>query len=234
MELSVQQRNEIFTALVKSGMNPEDCHLQLRRQNYSQKVRLLHKPTRSYFDISEDRVDRAEQCYWFRGRIGTATDWDRWYGRGAFEELTEAIRTWVQEVDYLINNADLWEEMRRQSRDTANNFAHTAVNNLPFDEREQAQIAARVHAIKQHVRVTYELSSDQLSGIDRKLDEIKEASERVGRKDWLMMLQGAAFGLIVQDSVPPHIVQNIVTMALQGLAHFIGIGASPLPLPPAT
>jgi hypothetical protein len=37
-----------------------------------------------------------------------------------------------------------------------------------------------------------------------------EASERVGKKDWLTVLYGAVFGMIVNDIDPPHAVQGLL------------------------
>jgi hypothetical protein len=48
------------------------------------------------------------------------------------------------------------------------------------------------------------------------------------------MLYGAAFGMIVNDSVPPGVVQSIIGMVVHGLGHILGIGAPPPGLPPQT
>jgi hypothetical protein len=89
----------------------------------------------------------------------------------------------------------------------------------------------RMEEVKRRVRQTPELTQEQISGIEQKLDDLTEASERVGRKDWLVMLYGTAFGLIVNDAVPPHVVQSVITMAIHALAHVFGLGGPPPSLP---
>jgi hypothetical protein len=61
---------------------------------------------------------------------------------------------------------------------------------------------------------------------------VNKASERVGRKDWLMMLYGAAFGMIVYDMVPPNIVQSLLTIVIHRIAHIFGLSGLPPSIPP--
>jgi len=87
-------------------------------------------------------------------------------------------------------------------------------------------------AIKAQASKMPELTAEQVEGIEQKLDVLTEASERVGRKDWLVMVYGAAFGMIANDSVPAHLVQNIIAMTIHGLGHIFGLGGLPPALPP--
>jgi hypothetical protein len=109
------------------------------------------------------------------------------------------------------------------------------VDNTPFTPSEQEEIGARLDAIKQYTKETYpELPSQQIADIERDIDELKEATQRVGRKDWRIMLYGTAFNMITSDLVPPHIVQSILTMAIHGLAHILGVGGPPPSIGPQT
>ena len=69
-----------------------------------------------------------------------------------------------------------------------------------------------------------------MSRIEEKLDAVNEASARVGRKDWIMMLNGAAFSLIVNDLIPPHVVDAILRIVFHGIAHVFGVGGPPPPI----
>jgi hypothetical protein len=64
-------------------------------------------------------------------------------------------------------------------------------------------------------------------GVERGLDELREASTRVGRKDWLTMLNGAMFSLTVNDLVPQHVVQGAFQMLISGVGHIFGVGGPP-------
>ncbi len=84
--------------------------------------------------------------------------------------------------------------------------------------------------ITDYVRKNAELTAGQMAGIEDRLADLGEAAKRVGRKDWLTMLYGAAFAMIVNDLVPTDVVQHILSMAATGLAHLIGIGGPPTPI----
>ena len=103
--------------------------------------------------------------------------------------------------------------------------------NAEFTPDEQAEIARRMEAIKAYASEMPELTAEQVTGMEEKLDVLTDASKRVGRKDWLVMLYGAAFGMIVNDSVAPHLVQNIIAMTIHGLGHILGLGGMPPALP---
>jgi hypothetical protein len=80
-------------------------------------------------------------------------------------------------------------------------------------------------------RVTEQVYRHQMAAIGQNLDAVSEASERVGRKDWVPMVQGAAFSLIVNAAVPQHVVQMLL-MTARGLAHLFGLPGMPPTLPP--
>jgi hypothetical protein len=108
----------------------------------------------------------------------------------------------------------------------------TDVDNAPFSPDEQAAISLQIDEIKWQARQIGELSAEQIAGIDQKLEYLKEASERVGQKDWRIILYGLGLGMIVNDLVPPQVVQTIITMTIHGLVQIFGLGGMPPALPP--
>jgi hypothetical protein len=54
-----------------------------------------------------------------------------------------------------------------------------------------------------------------MSAIEQTLDEVKEASTRVGGKDWMMLANGALLSLIVNDVIPAHVVQSVLALSGQ-------------------
>jgi len=66
----------------------------------------------------------------------------------------------------------------------------------------------------------------QITSIADKLDDLVDATRRIGKKAWRMMLYGAAFGMIVNDMVPPHVLQGIITSVITGLGHIFGLDAN--------
>jgi ElaB/YqjD/DUF883 family membrane-anchored ribosome-binding protein len=133
---------------------------------------------------------------------------------------------WAEEI----SEPDLWSKVQHDQVFPASG-EYEDIRNDPFTPDEQMQIAARLEEVKQQVQ-KYELSVEQTAGIERRLDQLKETSEHIGRKDWITMAYGAAFGMLVNDLVPAKIVQEILAMIIHGVAHLFGIGGPPPPLSP--
>ncbi|NMP80801.1 hypothetical protein HHE92_13435 [Pseudoalteromonas arctica] len=74
-------------------------------------------------------------------------------------------------------------------------------SNLPFNSSELGQISESIEIIKRQVKTNLTLESSQLDLIYRKLDEIKEGSEKFGRKDWLNMSSGIISGIILNATL---------------------------------
>jgi len=140
--------------------------------------------------------------------------------------------TWVTEWASQASARDIWSELAG-IHGIAESNRRKGLENNSFTAAERRAISRRIEEIKEQARQAPELTAEQISGMEQKLDDLVEASKRVGRKDWLTMLYGAAFGMIVNDAVPAHIVQGVITMAIHGLGHLFGLGSLPSALPPA-
>jgi hypothetical protein len=137
-----------------------------------------------------------------------------------------AIGRWMAEEVY---TPDLWEELLAAKRLFGAQSLRGSENAL-FDIDEQAEISKQIQQVKIYVKRTYELSTEQFSRVEARLDEADRASRRMGRKDWLMVFNGAVFSLVLSDLVPPSAAQNILVATVHGIGHMFGITP---PLPPA-
>jgi hypothetical protein len=101
-------------------------------------------------------------------------------------------------------------------------------SNAPFTPDERAEISTGVDQVKDTVRRDNPgLTTKQMEAIEQALDYIKEATTRVGPKDWVNLANGALIGLVANDLVPPHVVQSIFHM-ITGISHLLGIGGPPM------
>jgi hypothetical protein len=180
-------------------------------------------PTDSYFEISRD-LNKLSEYYC---HLKVAGDPRSDIQTPGWPEIINAARRWAA----IVNAPDLWEELR-----VAHEFLDDApgwsVDNRPFTEGERVEISAQFREIRKYIQKTYSLPDNKLSRIETMLEEASEASHRVGRKDWLMMFNGAVFSLILTDLLPPQAAQRILFMALHGLGHMFGIGGPLSVLPP--
>ena len=165
----------------------------------------------------------------------------------SWAKVKKSVRKWIKEIDRSTAEtdeyarvSDLWSEAYQAredhrteiprghsySRQSEENF-----ENAPFTATEQAQISVQIKEIKTYIRSAYELTSEQISRIEAKLDHAEVESKRIGRKDWIVMFGGTLSSFMLTDLVPQHVVQHIVLMTVHGIGHLFGVGGSPLPLP---
>ena len=96
--------------------------------------------------------------------------------------MLEQLGHWAEEVRYVAETPDFWTELQQVPEILAASQAADA-SNAPFTPDEQAEISARIDQAKDAVRQENpELNGEQLAAIEQGLDEVKEASTRVGRK----------------------------------------------------
>ena len=63
--------------------------------------------------------------------------------------------------------------------------------NSPFSDDELVKIGLSLDGAVQAIAESAVLSSDQLRLIAKSIEDLKEASQRVGRKDWTLLVAGA-------------------------------------------
>jgi hypothetical protein len=223
MGLTRQECSELFKAVEDGGLDPGQCEL----------VNLAHRPwvTISH-RLSSNRVGIRridKQLFGFlRGRSpGVAFECAIGNGKSLrWPAILDSVSQWSSEIAA----HDIWAELSAISIPITGS-AHRNIPNTPFTVEQQTAIAHRIEDVKTQARENPELTAEQISGIEQKLDELVAASKRVGPKDWLVMLYGTAFGLIINDGVPPHVVQGIITGVITGLGHILGVGGPPPVLP---
>jgi hypothetical protein len=175
--LTKRQRNEIFKTIAASGVDPQNCTLEDPLSTWRQfSAAIRHGPSLSSFRI-KGYSDKPGTYVAFM-RVGDTSQ-----GRspeGQWDTLMAALDTWAREVAYEIDTPDLWTELQQMPQ------ILTAVqsadgSNQPFTADEQAEIWSRIDQAKDAVRrENPELTAGQISAFEKVLDEVKEATTRVG------------------------------------------------------
>jgi hypothetical protein len=97
--------------------------------------------------------------------------------------------------------------------------------NTPFKPSEREDIGKRLDELMTEVTKTREelgLATGQLEAMKMMLDETRkasEASERIGRKDWLLLGIGAVASLAISVAFPPAAVVHITGLFIHKVGH---------------
>lgn len=224
--LTKRERNLIFEIVVENGLEVGSCELldpshYLVLRSHTHQATIQHEATSSHFTFW--RSDQG-QGYVSQSDVGGAD----WSARPAtsWDELMGYIADWAREVAYETETPDLWLEMQQMQEVMA--AAQSAdASNAPFTPDEQDEIAYTLDEIRHFVLESFDLTAEQFDAVDQRLDDVEEASTRLGRKDWATILIGAMVSTGMTDAVPPGVIQTVLTTLLHGIGHILGFGAPP-------
>jgi hypothetical protein len=91
----------------------------------------------------------------------------------------------------------------------AGGFISDDPNNSPFSEAERIHIKDSISELKAELRQTGNFTGEQLELVNRKLDDIQSASERLGRKDWINYTAGTLTSLCIAAAFAPDVTRRI-------------------------
>lgn len=195
------QKNELLQLIESKGLQPTEFELR----TYLGATFIVHEQSGSSFTIdSEDGLRFAGGT-----RVGEAGAYS--YKATTWDALTKHFSEWVKDVKREVDAPDMWEELRR-GKEFLREVSKENFPNTPFTPAEQIQIEARLDEITEYVKKTYSLSVEQLERIDRGFEEVKQASRRVGRKDWFLLFAGTLLTLVMSAILPPDAVQHAFMM----------------------
>lgn len=226
LSLSKVQRNDLFYAVISGGLEISECKIDVHEIDYmnsmDEAARIRHLSSESYFSIRRGDTELKDRgLYGVSQAIGNdpalpgvkAAEWN---------SILAYARQWSTDVRAYLNIPDLWWESR-YVRQFMSGIPYGSIGNAAFTNDERVTISARLNQIARYVQQAHLLSQEQISGMEAAFAEAERASQRVGRKDWLLLLIGTVSTLVVTDLLPPEVAQHILAMILQGVHHLFGI-----------
>jgi hypothetical protein len=220
--LEKKECNALFLKIVAGGLNPGDCKLT-HDESYSN---ISHPASGSLFGVYPERTGLSRRFVVRRNveSYGHVSN----YARSTWGDVLVDAEKWAGDVA----TPDYWSDLVR-GRESLAGDEYERVGNLPFSGEEQAEIGFRLREITEYVKKTYALSGEQSKLMEERFKEAEVASQRVGRKDWLLLFSGTLFTLIVAGVLTPEIVQHVLAMSIHDLGHLFGFTAQrPPQIPP--
>ena len=126
------------------------------------------------------------------------------------------VSAWLEEVKRDLETPDLWAELQREAK-LLGAGSNAVTENTPFTPEEQKEIAGRLKELAKYVRKIHLLSPAQMQVLDEKLEYLVDASDRLGRKDWLNTFIGVTLGYILSVALPPEFARTIFRTFLQAI-----------------
>lgn len=184
MTLTKDKKNEVAKLIADLNINKSEFKWSRATQPRSLEIvsRLEHKPTGHWFEFGV--FDGHPTSYF---SPGTNIRKEKTYQRTWDDQKIEVSR-WLGRILKESGEPDLWDQATEAARWNIGS-AIGDIENKAFDESEQRVIERGVRLLVDHIG-TLSLDRDRLSRIEEKLEYLKDAGYRLGRKDWLHILIG--------------------------------------------
>ena len=235
LELNFRSSPEAFFKIVSLDPESYECFGSptLNDEDRAQRSRAGFPATPiSLKDFYSITAESLKFDYLHRGRsvplaADLLCDWDE--VRVIAQKWSDGVSQYQKaKADYESKQAaipDLWS-LKKQTDFTKASFSDMA-SQADFKSDERNQIASALRSVLGEITACDELTAENLANIEQHLTDLKEASERVGPKDWKMMFLGVITTMLVTDAIPQRVVQTIYTSVVAALGHVLGMGTPP-------
>jgi hypothetical protein len=150
------QRNDLFTAIQKAGLDPNDFALD----HSGTLLRIKHRQSRSYLTIS--------------GHAGNYTV-GRMVGDGlemrttaySWVSVISSADTWAWQAKIDLETPDYWAELQHDTK-LLGAVSGGITENQPFTPDEQKDIARRLQGLAEDIGKRFSLSGDQTKALGEK------------------------------------------------------------------
>ena len=125
------------------------------------------------------------------------------------------VRIEISKADVLVSQVSPQQGIRA-------GFAESDAGNAPFATPEIARISQGLQEVREAMVQRRDLNAEQVDLISRKLDEMQEAAERLGRRDWINLAIGTLTTTIVSAALGPDAGRGLFQALGSALAWLFG------------
>jgi len=235
-ELKTFRRNDVFRAIEEAGLNPSDFEWQYYEVPFlSEDIPYEYKPEdeqknlpkiiyievpmliyryRSYYFIfnldipNGGSIEYSPAMNTEKYTINARDTFESW------EKVLGIVNYWLELVKRDIE-PDLWNLLAEETK--LSDAVISDSDNTPFSSEEQKMISEKLLEVKEYIVATKELSEKQLGFINARLGYLEEASNRMGRKDWVNITVSVLFSIIIQVMFSPNEARELFRFAAAAL-----------------
>ena len=129
---------------------------------------------------------------------------------------------WLLRVKREVETPDLWEKNARGRR-LLERSTSSDVEDVPFTAAELNLIASRLDQILEEVVTTHGVQKEQARVLEERLEYLKQASRRLGRKDWILVAVGVFGGTFSNYLLPPAALQQLFNALVSLIREIVNI-----------
>lgn len=215
------RKNDVGRAIQEVGLRPDDFEWRDDTQSESSRARsqfakvsaLIHRPTGSYFVFEMQPLpnhfllpSRQGQGFFgqqrepppqlaYRFRPGAVASVEAVNIADSNQQL-EYVTSWLGRVKEEHEAPDFWGNFAG----TGDAIAGSAfLDNTPFTPEERGRLETQLDEIREYLESVIEAQADTREFVRREFEYLKESSQRIGRKDWVLTFIGLLTSIVFSD-----------------------------------
>lgn len=159
----------------------------------------MFKDSDFYFEFDNASTNSSSQ--WSPGQQKVV----EWVTTGSWGEQLILVQRWLTYLKREIESPDLGGAISKEAQ-ILESAASADKSNVPFSAEEKAYIVQGINEIKQYLLTAHKLDPEL---VESRLNYLVESSERVGRKDWINLLNSVLVGIVISAALPPEATQEL-------------------------
>jgi hypothetical protein len=110
----------------------------------------------------------------------------------------DRVREWLKNLKREVEITDPWDDIGKYLPEKEEINLEDEKENSPFSYETVEHITNALHKLKDEIKKSYNLDTEQDKLVQEKLDYLIDCSKRMGRKDWYHIVIGAVIGLALK------------------------------------
>lgn len=207
------QRNELYKVIVNADINPAEFEWRERPSVHDPELtvsQLVHRPSDYYYVF-----DFYRESQWTEYSPGADASVKREYP-GSWNLQFNYASNWIGYLKREIETPNLWGALADE-RALVDAAVQPDQDNSPFTADEKKYVSDSLREIKEYIVTTHSLSAAHTRLVEDRITYLLEASERVGRKDWINLTLATLINIILIVALPPDAARELLRFAGQVL-----------------
>lgn len=195
------KRNEVYEQAKARGLNPSEFVWEERASkfiNHTMVSVLTHRPTGFYYIF-----DIKGGLHWAEYSPGPEYAIEQIL-IGSWESQFRYVVKWLDYLKIEIESPDIWGAISQESELLDATVSDD--DNSPFTKNEKEDIFTGLKEIKQYLIDAHQINAEL---VESRLKYLEEATDRLGRKDWINILFSIIIGIILNATVSPESAREI-------------------------